>query len=104
MYANSACFFPVVDENRIVYDRLQPTGKNTDNPEALLRKNKSYTASSSATPSASEPITPIPSTTTAMAKTLRDYSTPAVANVPIGLAINTGAGNFELRTGLIMMV
>ena len=39
-----------------------------------------------------------------MAKTLRDYSTPIVANVPIGPAVNTGAGNFELCTGLIMMV
>ena len=39
-----------------------------------------------------------------MAKTLFDYSTPAVANVLIGPAVNTGAGNFELRTGLITMV
>jgi len=39
-----------------------------------------------------------------MAKTLRNYSTPAVAKVPIGPAVNTGNGNFELRTGLIMMV
>ena len=39
-----------------------------------------------------------------MAMTLRDYSTLAVANVPIGPAVNTGTENFELRTGLIMMV
>ncbi|XP_066374943.1 uncharacterized protein [Miscanthus floridulus] len=39
-----------------------------------------------------------------MAKTLRDYSTPIVANVPIGPAINLGDGNFELHTGLITMV
>jgi hypothetical protein len=39
-----------------------------------------------------------------MAKTLYDYSTPVVANVPVGPAINTGAGNFELRTSLIVMV
>ena len=76
----------------------------TDNPKALLRKSRSHTASSSATPSAVELVTPVPSATIAMAKSLRDYSTPAVANVPIGPAVNTGNGNFELCTGLIMMV
>ncbi|XP_066351491.1 uncharacterized protein [Miscanthus floridulus] len=39
-----------------------------------------------------------------MAKTLRDYSTPAIANVPVGPTINVRNRNFELRTGLIMMV
>ena len=39
-----------------------------------------------------------------MAKSLCDYSTPAVANMPIGPAVNMGTKNFELRTGLIMMV
>jgi hypothetical protein len=39
-----------------------------------------------------------------MAKSLHDYSTPTVANVLVGLAVNTGTGNFELRTGLITMV
>ncbi|XP_066379215.1 uncharacterized protein [Miscanthus floridulus] len=39
-----------------------------------------------------------------MAKSLRDYSTPAVANVPFGPAVNTRTGNFEMRTGLITMV
>jgi hypothetical protein len=39
-----------------------------------------------------------------MAKTLHDYSTPAVANMPIGPAVNIGKGNFELRTGLITLV
>ena len=76
----------------------------TDNLEVLLRKNRSRTTSSSATPPASEPVTPAPSATTAMAKTLRDYSTPAVANMPVGPAVNTGARNFELRTGVITMV
>ena len=56
----------------------------TDNPKALLRKSRSCIASSYATPLAVEPVAPIPSTTIAMAKTLHDYSTPAVANVPIG--------------------
>ena len=76
----------------------------TNNLEALLRKSRSRTASSSATPLAVEPVTPVPSATTKMAKSLRDYSTPTIANVPIGPAINTGTRNFELCTGLIMMV
>ena len=42
--------------------------------------------------------------TTAMDKTLRDYSTPIVANMPVGLVVNKGTGNFELWTSLIMMV
>ena len=96
MQANSACFLPV--------DRLQLVENYTNNPKALLRKNRSCTASSSATPPEVELVTPGPSTTTAMAKTLRDYSTSTVANVPIGPALNTGAGNFELHTSLITMV
>ena len=76
----------------------------TDNPEALLRKNRSRTASSSATPLVVEPVTPIPSATTVMAKSLHDYSTPTVANVPVGAIVNVGEGNFELHTGLITMV
>ena len=39
-----------------------------------------------------------------MAKTLPDYSTPTVANVPIGPAVNVGNDNFEIYTGLISMV
>ena len=31
-------------------------------------------------------------------------STPVVANMPVGPAVNIGDGNFELRTSLIMMV
>jgi hypothetical protein len=63
-----------------------------DNLEALLRKNRSRTALSSITPPAVEPVTPVPSATTAMAqKSLRKFSIPVVAN-------------FELRTRLITMV
>ena len=62
----------------------------TDNLEALLRKNGSCTTSSSATLPAVEPVTLVPSATTAMAKSLYDYSTPFVANVPVGPAVNTG--------------
>ena len=64
------------------------------NPEALLRKKQSRTTST--TPRTIEPVTPAPSATTAMAKSLRDYSTPIVANMPIGPTVNTGTGNFEL--------
>ena len=39
-----------------------------------------------------------------MAKTLHDYSNPAVANVPVGPVVNVGDRNFKLHTGLIMMV
>ena len=76
----------------------------TDNLEALLRKNRSRIASSSATPPAVEPVTPVPSATIAMAKSLHDYSTPTIANVPVGPTVNTGTRNFEHRNGLIMMV
>ena len=74
------------------------------NPEAILRKKRSRIASSSATPSTVKPVTPAPSATLIMAKTLRDYSTPTVANVHIGPAINVGDGNLELHAGLITMV
>ena len=76
----------------------------TDNPEALLRKNRSHTTSSFATPLVVELVTPVPSTTTEMAKSLHDYSTPAIANVPIRPVVNMRAENFALRTGLITMV
>ena len=76
----------------------------TANPKALLRKKRSCATSSSATPPTSELVTPTPSATPIMAKTLRDYSVPTVANLPIRLAINTGNRNFELCTSLIMMV
>ena len=75
-----------------------------ENPEALLRKNRSRATSSSATPPTDELVIPTPSATPIMAKTLRNYFVPAVANMRIGPSINTGNGNFELCTGLIMMV
>ena len=75
-----------------------------ENPEALLRKKRSRAVSSSATPPTVEPVNPAPSATPSMVKTLHDYSTPAVANVPIGPTVNTRTGNFEMRTGLITMV
>jgi hypothetical protein len=76
----------------------------TQNLKTLLRKKQSRTASSSAIPPIVEPVTPAPSAIPSIAKTLRDYSTLIVANVPVGPPINIGDGNFELCTGLIMMV
>jgi hypothetical protein len=39
-----------------------------------------------------------------MAKTLRDYSTPTIANMPVRPAVNVGEGNFKLHTSLNTMV
>jgi hypothetical protein len=75
-----------------------------DNPESLLRKSQSSAASSSATPSIDELVTPASSATLVMARSLYDYSIPVVANVPIGPVVNMGEGNFKLKTGLITMV
>jgi len=73
-------------------------------PETLLRKRTVRTVSSSATQPASESTVPAPTTPIAMAKTLDDYSTPAVANMPTGHSVNMGNGSFEIRTDLISMV
>jgi hypothetical protein len=59
-----------------------------DNPKVLLRKKWSRAAFSPATPPTIELDEPAPSATPSMAKTLYDYSTPAVANVSIGPAVN----------------
>jgi len=53
----------------------------TDNPEALLRKSQSCTASSSMILPVVELVTPVPSAMTKMAKSLRDYSTMQVCNL-----------------------
>jgi hypothetical protein len=55
----------------------------TDNPEALLRKNRSYTISSSTTPLVVKLVTHVPSATSLMANSLHDYSTPTIANMPV---------------------
>jgi hypothetical protein len=54
-----------------------------------------------------DPASFVPSTSTPMAtqeKTLREYSAPSIDQVPTGPKINTGNGNFEIKTGLITMV
>src|SRR5919197_1305906 len=75
------------------------------NPESLLRKNRSRTSSSSATPPTNQPVASAPSELVEMAqKSLREFSVPAVAHVPTEPVVNVGDKNFELRTGLITMV
>ena len=76
----------------------------TANLEALLRKNRSHTASSSTALPTVKLVVATPSATSVMAKTLRDYSVPTVANVPVGPTVNTSNKNFELHKGLITMV
>ena len=72
--------------------------------ETLLRKRRVCTISSSATQPASESTVPAPTAPIAMAKTLLDYSTLVIANMPTGPAVNVGNGSFKIRTGLISMV
>ena len=36
--------------------------------------------------------------------TLHDYSAPSASQVPKGPEVETGTGNFEIKTGLISMV
>jgi len=91
-------------ENTIVYEWLDMSNNFINNPETLLRKNRSRTASSSTTPSTNKPFAPASSDTIIMAKSLRNYSTPAIANMPVGPAVNIGNGNFKLRIGLIKMI
>ena len=76
-----------------------------ENPEELLRKNRSRTTSSSATPPTDEPVAFAPSASDTMAqKTLREFSVPAVANMPARPTIDVGDKIFKLRTRLITMV
>jgi len=88
----------------IVYEWLDLSNNFINNPEALLRKNRSQNASSSATPPTNKPFALASFDTIIMAKSLCNYSTPAIANMPVGPAINIGNGNFKLHTGLIKMM
>jgi len=80
-----------------------PTNFHSDS-ETLLRKRRVRTVSSYAMQPASESTVLARTAPIAMAKTLRDYSTPVVANVPTRPAVNMGNGSFEICTGLISMV
>ena len=76
-----------------------------ENPESLLRKPCHCLVLPDASLAVDEALTLAPSATTDMAqKTLREFPVPAIANMPVGPAINVGDRSFELHTGLITMV
>jgi hypothetical protein len=65
------------------------------NPESFLKKAQPRVDPSSTTPSATEPVTPVPFVPNTMAdKTLHKYSIPTVSNMPVGPAVNMGDANF----------
>ena len=76
----------------------------TNDPEALLRTRRSRTVSSSATQPTEQPAGSAPTQPKIMAKSLREFSVPAVTNVATGPAVDKAGKNFELHTGLITMV
>ena len=74
-------------------------------PESLLRRTRARLVSPRRPLSAAEPVIASSSASQAMAqKTLHDYSAPSANQVPTGPEVNTGGGNFEIKTGLITMV
>ena len=77
----------------------------TEDPESLVRRARTRFDSHRRVHLEVDPASFVPSTSTAMAeKTLHDYSGPSADQVPTGPEVNTGTGNFEIRTGLITMV
>ena len=75
------------------------------NPESLLRRAHSRVLPPPISLSAAEPVIASSSAPRAMAqKTLCDYYAPSASQVSTGPEINTRAENFEIKTGLIMMV
>ena len=77
----------------------------TQNLESLFRRVRPPVVPLQRTLSASEPVISVPSASNSMAqKTLRDFSAPFANNVPAGLMSTLGGENFEIKTGLIMMV
>ena len=74
-------------------------------PESLLRRTRARLVSPWRPLSIAEPVIASLSASQAMTqKTLRDYSAPSANQVPTGPEVNTGGENFEIKTGLIMMV
>ena len=74
-------------------------------PESLLRRTRACLVSPRRSLSAVDPVIASSLAPRAMAqKTLSDYSAPSANQVPIGPEVNTGGENFEIKTGLIMMV
>ena len=77
-----------------------------DDPEALLRKTKAKFKNVSALESEDNQIrwSLTPKFEAMADKTLREFSTPTMANIHTGLAINVGDNGFELKPALINMV
>ena len=77
----------------------------TPNPVSLLRRVRPHVVPPQISLLAVEPVVIAPSTSNSMAqKTLHEYFAPSVSQVPVGPDVNTGGENFEIKTGLIMMV
>ena len=74
-------------------------------PESLLRRTRGRRVSPRRLLSVAEPVIASSSASQAMAqKTLRNYFAPSANQVPTEPEVNTGGENFEIKTGLIMIV
>ena len=74
-------------------------------PESLLRRTRARLVSPRRPLSAAEPVIASSSASQAIfQKTLHDYSAPSANHIPTGPEVNTRGENFEIRTGLIMIV
>jgi hypothetical protein len=72
---------------------------------SLLRKVQPHFVPSQISLSTTELVIIAPSTSNAMAqRMLREFPAPSADNVSVGLSVNTGVENFEIKTGLITMV
>ena len=89
----------------VVYVRFDLPQNFHSNLESLLRRVRPRVIPPQISLSAAEPVIQAPPASQAMAqKTLRDYSALFANQVPIGLEVNTGGENFEIKMGLITMV
>ena len=76
-----------------------------EDPESLVRRARTHFDSPRCVHSEVDPASLVPSTSTSIAeKTLHDYSAPSADQVPTGPVVNTGTGNFKIKTGLVTMV
>jgi hypothetical protein len=78
----------------------------TEDPESLVRRARTHFSSPQCVRTEVDPASFVPSTSTPMAnpnvkKTFREYSTSSADQVPTGPEINTGNGNFEIKTALL---
>jgi hypothetical protein len=79
----------------------------TEDLQSLMRRARTHFGYPQRVRTEVDPTSFVPSTSTPMAnseKTLREYCAPSTDQVPTGPEINTGNGNFEIKTSLIMMV